>query len=303
MTLWKVLMMRRIVQSMSGNNILKYLYIILLLLPLQATGQIKLQDVTVSSQRPKFVRLKGYYRSYQHNDSLLKYYVDGIVEYYINLKNDRVDLRKYASRYLRNEELIENDKKRAFMLSDQATFRPWPEGTTFIEKCRKKYTIQDSANVGYIKKENQTIGRVITDSVNKSCMIEMDMIPTYDKLSHNIFGFTQEIVSDHFIEAYRLSDEDYYSFKNLLFQKTDQSYNYWYKKDTHKQLIHVVTELFITEQEYVNDKEKEDSKKLQPQEAAQVVEKFMSDNGLPSLPAAVQAEMKKLQFYDPAKKI
>ena len=39
------------------------------------------------------------------------------------------------------------------MLSDQATFRPWPEGITFIEECRKKYTIQDSANVGYIKKK------------------------------------------------------------------------------------------------------------------------------------------------------
>lgn len=41
----------------------------------------------------------------------------------------------------------------------------------------------------------------------------MDMVPTYDKLSQNIFGYSQEIVSDKFTEAYRLSDEDYYSFK------------------------------------------------------------------------------------------
>lgn len=116
------------------------------------------------------------------------------------------------------------------MLSDQATFRPWPEGITFIEECRKKYTIQDSANVGYIKKKSQTIGRITTDSIRKCCTIEMDMVPTYDKLSQNIFGFSQEIVSDKFTEAYRLSDEDYYSFKNLIFQKTDQSYNYWHKR-------------------------------------------------------------------------
>lgn len=279
---------------------MKYLYLLLLFLPLQALGQIKLQDVTISSQRPKFVRLKGYYRSYQHNDSVLKYYVDGIVEYYINLKNEKVDIRIYSSRHLRNEELISKDKKRAFMLSDQATFRPWPEGKTFIEKCRKKYAIQDSANVGYIKKASQIIGRVTTDSINKSCMIQMDMIPTYDKLTHNIFGFTQEMKSDYFMEAYRLSDEDYYSFKNLLSQKTDQSYNYWHKKDSHKQLIHVVTELFITEQEYVDGKKKEAGQKLHPQEAAQVIEDFISENRLPSLPAVVQVEMKKLQFYDPS---
>ena len=280
---------------------MKYLYFLLLFLPLQALGQIKLQDVTISSQRPKFVRLKGYYRSYQHNDSVLKYYVDGIVEYYINLKNEKVDIRMYISRHLRNEELISKDKKRAFMLSDQATFRPWPEGTTFIEECRKKYTIQDSANIGYIKKKSQTIGRITTDSIRKCCTIEMDMVPTYDKLSHNIFGFSQEIVSDKFTEAYRLSDEDYYSFKNLIFQKTDQSYNYWHKKDSHKQLIHVVTELFITEQEYVDEKKKESGINLQPQEATQAIENYISVHGLPLLSPEEQAEMKKLQFYDPAK--
>ena len=62
---------------------MKYLYLVLLLLPLKVLGQVKLQDVTISGKQPKFVRLKGYFRSYQHNDSLLKYYVDGIVEYYI----------------------------------------------------------------------------------------------------------------------------------------------------------------------------------------------------------------------------
>lgn len=280
---------------------MKYLYLVLLLLPLKVLGQVKLQDVTISGKQPKFVRLKGYYRSYQHNDSLLKYYEDGIVEYYINLKNEKVYLRKYGSRYLRNEELISKDKKRAFMLSDQATFRPWPEGTTFIEECRKKYTIQDSANIGYIKKDSQTIGRITTDSVSKCCTIEMDMVPTYDKLSHNIFGFSQEIVSDKFTEAYRLSDEDYYSFKNLIFQKTDQSYNYWHKKDSHKQLIRVVTELFITEQEYVDEKKKESGINLQPQEATQAIENYISVYRLPLLSPEEQAEMKKLQFYDPAK--
>ena len=62
------------------DDYMKYLYLLLLFLPLQALGQIKLQDVTISSQRPKFVRLKGYYHSYQHNDYKIKYYVEGNVE-------------------------------------------------------------------------------------------------------------------------------------------------------------------------------------------------------------------------------
>lgn len=47
---------------------MKYLYLVLLLLPLKVLGQVKLQDITINGKQPKFVRLKGYYRSYQHND-------------------------------------------------------------------------------------------------------------------------------------------------------------------------------------------------------------------------------------------
>ena len=50
----------------------------------------------------------------------------------------------------------------------------------------------------------------------------------------------------------------------------------------------------------VDGKKKEAGQKLQPQEAAQAIEDFISENRLPSLPAVVQVEMKKLQFYDPA---
>lgn len=47
---------------------MKYLYLVLLLLPLKVLGQVKLQDVTINGKQPKFIRLMGYYRSYQHND-------------------------------------------------------------------------------------------------------------------------------------------------------------------------------------------------------------------------------------------
>ena len=104
------------------DDYMKYLYLLLLFLPLQALGQIKLQDVTISSQRPKFVRLKGYYRSYQHNDSVLKYYVDGIVEYYINLKNEKVDIRMYSSRHLEMRSLSARIRKEPLCLATKLHF-------------------------------------------------------------------------------------------------------------------------------------------------------------------------------------
>lgn len=282
---------------------MRNLYILLLLFSFQVKAQIadqKLQDVTISQKQPKFVRLKGYYRSYQYNDSVPKYYVDGIVEYYITLKNGKLAVRNCGSRHLRNNMLVNKDRKRAFSLSDQGTFRPWLEGSTYIEECRKKYAMEDSVGWQYVIYKGKKIGYIYNDSLQNKCIIEVNKIPTYDKLAHTIFGFTKEDVKDNFSEVYRTSSEDYYSFKDLLFQRTDQSYRYWYKKDSKKQLIHVITELYITEQEYLEDKKIGASIKLTPLEATHVIEQFCSSNKLPKLSSRLKEEVKNLQYYDPA---
>ena len=80
-------------------------------MPRHFTKVQKLWDVNVTGTRPHYVRLKGYYRSYQTNDSIMKYYNDGIVEYYINLKNGKTDLCSYSNRNLHNSKLIAEDKK------------------------------------------------------------------------------------------------------------------------------------------------------------------------------------------------
>lgn len=142
---------------MKHHHYMKYLFVLLLFLPTCLMAQNKeekmpghftkiqkLEDVNVTGNRPHFIRLKGYYRSYQTNDSVMKYFNDGIVEYYINLKNGKTDLNAYSKRNLHNSRLVSEDKKRAFMVSDKGTFRPWPEEKTLIEQYRKKYQLKDS---------------------------------------------------------------------------------------------------------------------------------------------------------------
>lgn len=267
-------------------------------MPGHITKVQKLQDVNVNENRPHYVRLKGYYRSYQTNDSVLKYYKDGIVEYYINLKKVQTDLNTYTKRYLRNSQLIAEDKKRAFTVSDDGTFRPWPEGKTFIEQCRKKYQIADSTQ--RILLNNQPIGAITKDCITGICQIEVNQLPTYEKLTHQLFGYTKEDTYDHMVEAYRISPEDYYSFKDLIFQKTDNSYYFSHKKDKQRQHIHVITELFITEKEYVAEKHSTKQKAESPQEATNILNDFCSTNKIPSLPASTELALKKLTPYNPA---
>lgn len=94
---------------MKHHHYMKYLFVLFLFLstslmaqnkeekmPGHITKIQKLEDVNVTGNRPHFIRLKGYYRSYQTNDSVMKYFNDGIVEYYINLKNGKTDLNAYS---------------------------------------------------------------------------------------------------------------------------------------------------------------------------------------------------------------
>ncbi|MEE1382261.1 MAG: hypothetical protein U0K32_00425, partial [Segatella copri] len=100
---------------MKHHHYMKYLFVLFLFLstslmaqnkeekmPGHITKIQKLEDVNVTGNRPHFIRLKGYYRSYQTNDSVMKYFNDGIVEYYINLKNGKTDLNAYSKRNLHN---------------------------------------------------------------------------------------------------------------------------------------------------------------------------------------------------------
>ena len=221
---------------------MKYFILFLLLLPTCLMAQnkkeempshftkiVKLQDVNVTGTRPHYVRLKGYYRSYQTNDSIMKYYNDGIVVYYINLKNGKTDLFSYSKRNLHNSQLVADDKKRAFMVSDDGTFRPWPEGKTLIEQYRKNYQIKDSLDTQLVQLNQQTIGTIHTDSTLNICQIEINQLPTYKSLTHQLFGYNKVDTYDHVVEAYQISREDYYSFKDLLFQKTDNSYLFSHK--------------------------------------------------------------------------
>lgn len=269
-------------------------------MPSHFTKVQKLQDVSITGTRPHYVRLKGYYRSYQTNDSTMKYYNDGIVEYYINLKNGKTDLCSYSNRNLHNSKLIAEDKKRAFMVSDEGTFRPWPEDKTLIEQYRKNYQIKDSIDSQLILLNQQTIGSIHTDSTLNICQVEINQFPTYKSLTHELFGYSKTDTYDHVVEAYRISPEDYYSFKDLIFQKTDNSYLFSHKKDKRQQLIHVITELYITEKEYVEKKLSFKPQKQTPKEATATIAEFCTKNKIPSMPAPTLLSLKQLTHYNPA---
>ena len=50
-----------------------------------------LKEVSVSATAPNFVYLRTYFRSYQLNDSCMKYYKDGFADYFIGSKSKKIN--------------------------------------------------------------------------------------------------------------------------------------------------------------------------------------------------------------------
>ena len=95
-----------------------------------------LNEVSVSARQLDYIYLKVYFRSYQQNDSCLKYFKDGIVHYYIPLHGKRVKRHIEASRLLENKGLIAKDRKRANSVVDKYVTTPYLEEKTLFERIK-----------------------------------------------------------------------------------------------------------------------------------------------------------------------
>ena len=88
----------------------------------------KIGNVDVVAKKADYIRLEGYFRSYQLNDSCMKYYQDGIIEFYIPLnKKGHIERNILNKRFLQSDSLIKRDKKRSFSLIELLKQTLWQQ--------------------------------------------------------------------------------------------------------------------------------------------------------------------------------
>lgn len=215
--------------------------------------------VTVKAPKAEYVYLKGYYRSYQLNDSCLKYYEDGIVEFYIPMKGRNIERKIIEYRTLQNKELTGKDKIRKFHVSDIHVSLPYLERKTLIESRKNKYQSEkDSANYIPLLFNNSPVGMIKKDTMLKTCRIELDILATEKKQTLTLFGYTTRLAAGYNTETYKLK-KDYYSQLDLLNKKDYRKIFYKYKKDEKEQQIEVINEFYVLNHSYkTKDKVKEE---------------------------------------------
>lgn len=132
----------------------------------------KLDEVILTAKKPDYLLLRGYYISYQIIDDVALSFSDGIIEYYIDLKKEKlIDTKIKESRTFKNNDSINSFKKRKGNSSFNilSTIPPFNFNEEVLISEWSKYEVSES---GDINRKNKTIGQVINDQNMSEFTIE-----------------------------------------------------------------------------------------------------------------------------------
>lgn len=260
-------------------------------------GERQTGDVNIIGNKREYIHLKGYYRCYQENDSALKYYRDGIVDYYVRCKDGDIDIFSTAERYLRNEKAYRKGGKKTFDLSDNMTARPVPEKKTLLEKSDGRYTLVGDSAKQDIMLGTCSVGSLIKDKVADITTMTIDLLAPNKNKKISLFGKTCILEQNQQTETYKY-DYEYESLKNLRQLRSICSYRFDYDKKGISQRITTVSELYVFETEYVSKAEKKSQQRnshndINTASSAKVISEVM-DNSI------VPIDISALWYYNPA---
>jgi hypothetical protein len=221
----------------------------------------KLSEVSVTAKKKKYYHCKVYFRSIEHVDSCLKYYMDGIREFNIDTKSKKVHCGNVVTNYFMSKRKDIAQKKRSMMMSDRYMALPFLDKNTLYEE-----TMRD-------KKRNIKLGIVFADSIligsceiykdKDEMLLSIDALWPKNTLVTNLFGYTQVLSKHNKTELYRYDDFETPSVFNLKSSNSYRHLTLTHKKEKLVRDIDVEDVFYVVEYEYTDTKELTSSELLQ----------------------------------------
>lgn len=228
---------------------------------LLSPSSFNLSEVSVTAKRKKYYHCKVYFRSIEHVDSCLKYYMDGIREFFIDTKSKKVHLGNTITNYFMSKRQDIAQKKRSMMIGDKYMALPYLDKNTLYEE-----TVRD-------KKRNIESGIIYADSVSigsqevfldkEEMLLSVDALYPKNALVTNLFGYTQVLSMHNQTELYQYRDFATPSIFNLKSSNRYRHLTLTHKKENIVRDIDVEDMFYVVEYEYTDTRESSLSELLQ----------------------------------------
>jgi len=218
---------------------------------------VPLNEVTIRPQKKyAYIVLKGYYRSYQLDNSIPKYFTDGVVEYYLPLRGNNFKYRLLEFRSYRNQSLLDQQKLRTTTVTMKLAGVPYIKPGALISELNAKYTLKDvRSGCKEIFKENSKVGTISNLTNNQRIQIDIDKIAPKKEEVHSMFGYTSRIRNIDITENYFGSSFDEVDASQLESRKEYRKIFFKHKKDKEETLIEGIHEFYTFEIQYVSKSE------------------------------------------------
>ena len=221
----------------------------------------QLSEVTVTVRRKKYYHCKVYFRSIEHVDSCLKYYMDGIREFYIDTKTQKVHCGNVVTNYFMSKRQDIAQKKRSMMIGDRYMALPFLDKYTLYEETMHDKKRRIKAGVVYA--DSVSIGRCEMFPAKSEMLLSIDALWPKNTLVTNLFGYTQVLSKHNKTELYRHDDDHAPSVFNLQSSNSYRHLTLTHKKENLVRDIDVEDVFYVVEYDYTDKKEASSSESLQ----------------------------------------
>ena len=220
----------------------------------------ELSEVNVTAKKKKYYHCKVYFRSIEHVDSCLKYYMDGIREFFIDTKSKKVHCGNIVTNYFMSKRKDIAQKKRSLMMSDRYMALPFLDKNTLYEETMRDKRRKIESGIVYA--DSIPIGNCEFFSDKNEMVLSIDALYPKNSLVTNLFGYTQVLSKHNKTEIYRYDDFNAPSVFNLKSSNSYRHLTLTHKKENHVRDIDVEDEFYVVEYEYTDTKELSSSKVL-----------------------------------------
>jgi len=221
----------------------------------------KLSEVSVTAKKKKYYHCKVYFRSIEHVDSCLKYYMDGIREFFIDTKSKKVHCGNIATNYFMSKRKDIAQKKRSMMIGDRYMALPILDKNTLYEETMHSKKRNIKSGIVYV--DSIPIGSQEVFSDKNEMLLSIDALWPKNALVTNLFGYTQVLSKHNKTELYRYDDFDAPSVFNLKSSNSYRHLTLTHKKENLVRDIDVEDVFYVVEYEYTDTKELSSSRLLQ----------------------------------------
>ena len=221
----------------------------------------KLSEVNITARKKKYYHCKVFFRSIEHVDSCLKYYMDGIREFFIDTKSKKVHYGNVETNYFMSKRQDIAQKKRSMMIGDRYMALPFLDKNTLYEETMRdnKRNIQS----GVVYADTVSIGSCEVFPDKDEMLLSVDALWPKSTLVMNLFGYTQVLSKHNKTELYRYNDFDAPSVFNLKSSNSYRHLTLTHKKEDIIRDIDVEDMFYVVEYEYTDTKELSSSELLQ----------------------------------------